>query len=93
MDDAPNFSGSYPLAGKLIGPAWREIWRVLHEEQGRAVERRPLAEHVARLCGVVPGTAEGLMWKAGRLGLIKVTYSMATGRRVAYVARARRCCR
>lgn len=74
----PNFTGSYPLGGELIGPAWRTAWGLLSRDSSEWVEADRL---VLAMCadGIADKTARGLLNGARRAGLLDVRYRV-TGR-------------
>jgi len=62
MDEAPNFSGEYPNAGAMIGPAWRAAWR--HLADGREAMKHELVAIMVVCSGVKPKTAENILSQA-----------------------------
>lgn len=67
---APNFKGNYPLAGELIGPAWRDAWRTMADGQWHAAP-----EIIDAMCyrqRIVKITAVNLLRSARRAGVLEV---------------------
>lgn len=76
-DCPPNFTGSYPLGGELIGPAWRIAWAALASARRRGAAGWVLGDELTaamRHTGVVDKTARGLLGNARRAGLLEVRY-------------------
>lgn len=82
--EAPNFtsSGSYPLGGERIGPAWRAAWAALLAEP-HGVSAPTLKAAMCTAADVVDKTAELLLQKARRAGVLEVHYVQGH-RRVAW---------
>lgn len=72
-DDAPNFSGNYPLGGERIGPAWRDMWRVLAGAQWVRSTAVTDAPSVTRH-GLDPRTVSNLLRAARTAGVLEVRY-------------------
>lgn len=72
-NNPPNFSRSYPLAGEMIGPAWRAAWRALCAEPGW-LRMRFLVGQMCRASGVQDKTARNLLAGARKAGLLVVRY-------------------
>lgn len=68
--EAPNISGTYPLAGERVGPAWRAAWALLQE--GSWVDGPSLAAEVAGSTGVAAKTVTNLLQKARAHRLLEV---------------------
>lgn len=77
--DAPNISGTYPLAGERIGPAWREVWAMLSRTAW--VDGADLAYSLAPRYGLQPKTVKGLLNQARTAGLLDVRLRRNPGRK------------
>lgn len=73
MDEPPNFSGQYPLAGSRIGPAWRLGWHELVAAYPRWVPGPDLSARMSE-AGIQERTAKGLLQGARRARLLAVRY-------------------
>lgn len=70
---APDFGikgQPYPSAGKHIGPAWAWAWQ--HLSDGQPVNRKELADRIAKATTVTTKTAENLLAYATKAGLLLV---------------------
>lgn len=77
--EAPNFSGTYPLAGEKIGPAWRDCWAQLQADSW--VDGLTLATEVAEAHGLDAKTTAGLLAAARRGRLLEVRYVLRRSRK------------
>lgn len=68
--DAPNFRGTYPLAGEKIGPAWRAAWAQLSRTSW--VDGTSLAGEVGPPLELAPETVVNLLRQARQAGLLEV---------------------
>jgi hypothetical protein len=67
--EAPNFSGSYPLDGAQLGPAWRAAWALLSDGQWHSkIEIEPV---MCEAGPIVPITALNLLRQARRAGVLE----------------------
>ena len=87
-DEAPNFSGEYPNAGVMIGPAWRAAWQ--HLADGREVMKHELVAVMVVCSGVKPKTAENLLRQGRVHRLLTTTVRQVNSRRHAIYRRADR---
>ncbi len=71
----PNFTGTYPLGGERIGPAWRTAWRALATTPGKWHPAETLAEAMAQT-GILDKTARGLLARARAAGVLDVRHRM-----------------
>jgi hypothetical protein len=84
MNQAPDFSGTYPSQGELIGPAWQAAWIAL------APGPLPSTRLVPIMCAasdIQPRTASELLRKARRSNKVTVKYRMIKKRRTAVYER------
>jgi hypothetical protein len=69
METEPrNFSGSYPLAGERLGPAWRMAWQMLSTEKW--INAGDIAAVVSEACDLQKITVKGLLRSAARAGIL-----------------------
>lgn len=80
--EAVNFSGTYPLAGERIGPAWRECWKLL--EAGRWTSGNVLARDVAPRFDLNEKTVQNLLREAKKAGQLQMKLKLTGGRNVAH---------
>ena len=76
--EAPNFNGSYPLAGERIGPAWRDLWTLLADDQWQC--GTDLASAVGSTHNLAEATVKNLLRSAARAGLLETTLAVPAGR-------------
>lgn len=63
---APNFNGTYPMAGEIIGPLWQAMWdRLVDGKPRRGVT---MAKDFAHKRGVSENTVLHLLRQAERAG-------------------------
>lgn len=74
-----NIGGTYPLAGARVGPAWRIAWRHLADQHPHWVPRASLVATMAST-GILPETAERLLKKARKVGVLEARYRQTAGR-------------
>lgn len=72
-DSPPNFAGTYPLNGELIGPAWRAAWQLLAQAR-KPVPVAQLVEAMQAAAPIQDKTARGLLSGARRARIVSVTY-------------------
>ena len=72
-DRAPNFSGEYPSAGELIGPAWRAAWNALRH--GYWLLSTDLVQIMCDASPIVGKTALNLLSAARRAGVLEVRHA------------------
>lgn len=77
--DPPNFNGSYPLAGALVGKAWALLWRNLSETEW--AETPLLAESVMRHVPVRRSTIATLLHTGRRFGVLESELQWSPSRR------------
>lgn len=82
--EAPNFNGSYPLAGEKIGPAWRLLWERLSATEW--ISGNNLVHPVAGWTGLQVETLKNLLRAARSAGILEVRYAAPPGwkQRVAF---------
>jgi hypothetical protein len=66
---APNFNGSYPLAGDRIGPAWVTLWHFL--STGTPQCGYALASLVTKENDLKISTVLGLLRRAVKVGILE----------------------
>lgn len=67
--DAPNYNGTYPGAGKMVGPAWVKAWSML--EDGDWHLRTDLVPEMVSASGAQPKTCEQLLYEARQHGVLQ----------------------
>jgi hypothetical protein len=77
--DAPNFRGTYPLAGERIGPAWRAAWTRLSESQWTC--GGDIVAEVAPGVGIADATVANLLRQARQAGILAVEHRVPPGRK------------
>ena len=80
--EARNFSGTYPLAGEKIGPAWLACWDRLSDQCW--VAGPDVVHEVAELTGLNRLTITGLLSGARRAGQLEVSYRLLNSRKSAF---------
>jgi hypothetical protein len=86
--EPPNFSGTFPLAGERIGPAWQALWRGLSDV--RWTEGDTLATEVAGRHNITRHTANNLLRQAHAVGILVRKYETLRSRRRAFYKVARK---
>ncbi|MBN9737310.1 MULTISPECIES: hypothetical protein [unclassified Pseudonocardia] len=76
---APNFVGTYPLAGGVIGPAWRAAWSLITSNPDSWLTSAELVEHMLRAAPLAEKTARNLLRLARRDGHLEVEYVRVPG--------------
>ena len=84
--DAPNFRGTYPLDGEIIGPAWKAAWEMLGTSE-RFIRGDELAAQMAACSGAAPKTAQNLLRKAAKAHRLEHRYKTVAGRRRVFYRR------
>lgn len=77
--EAPNFNGNYPLAGERIGPAWREMWKML--DQITWLNAGDIAAVVAPKHDIKPMTVKNILRQARESGVLDQSLRVPAGRR------------
>lgn len=85
MTMAPNFRGTYPMAGKILAPAWQAAWDRLSAGDEWVDKRELIVVMVA--AGVAPRTAENLLRAARNFSKIRVRHQLVDSRRRAFYGR------
>lgn len=70
----PNFAGTYPLDGHLIGPAWRAAWAILAAAPDQWHLADDLAEQMTRTAEITDKTARNLLRSARHRELLDVAH-------------------
>lgn len=84
--EAPNFRGTYPLDGKVIGPAWQAAWDVLGPSE-RYKSGAEVAAQAADMSGAKVNTVASLLWKAVKARRLEQRYRVVDGRRRVFYRR------
>lgn len=86
MTTAPDFNGTYPSAGEIIGPLWQSMWERLAD--GRPHCGVAMAEDFASRRGVSAKTVLNLLRQAAKAGHLSTeTRRQPSGRKAKWYRR------